>query len=297
MQCLKPISIRNPEWLDGDSSQPRWLAVPCGKCSACLSRRRQFWAFRLNQEKLHSSSALFITLTYDNTMLPLDRDGIAHVSKRDCQTFLKRLRKYVRSLYPESDSDFVPRLRYYITAEYGPQTLRPHYHMLLFNFPLGLADPYSAILRCWNKGFVQVGPLLDGGGNYAAKYILHPLDENIDWSVLRKPFSLMSRKPGLGLGHLTPQMIKYYRENKTYLTKLPGGRTVPLPRYYRDKIFDKETLREISVDVVETAAQDREKQFWEDIRIYGESREFERRQDYDRKVKNSLSKQKQNAKL
>ncbi|MDE5972064.1 MAG: hypothetical protein K2G94_04895, partial [Muribaculaceae bacterium] len=120
---------------DYDPSIPHWISVPCGKCVACLQKRRMNWAFRLEKEKLNSSSALFITLTYDNAFLPLDKDGLAHVSKRDCQTFLKRLRRNVEREMLKLGKES-PSLRYILSSEYGSQTLRPHYHLLLFNFPI-----------------------------------------------------------------------------------------------------------------------------------------------------------------
>ena len=54
----------------------------------------------------------------DYTELPL-------LAKVDVQLFLKRLRK---SLSKKSNE----KIRYYCVGEYGPQTFRPHYHLLFF---------------------------------------------------------------------------------------------------------------------------------------------------------------------
>lgn len=301
MECLKPITIENPKWLElteYDPSVPHWIVVPCGNCVACLQKKRMNWAFRLEQEKLHSTSALFITLTYDNAFLPLHQDGSAHVSKRDCQNFLKRLRQNVSREMNKLGKD-PPKLRYYLASEYGSHTLRPHYHLLLFNFPIYDLPPYESILKSWNLGLVQVGPLRDGGAAYAAKYIMHPLDDLP--KGLTRPFALMSRRPGIGLGFLTDSQIRYFNENKTYVTKLPGGRIAPLPRYYRSKIFDEETLREVSDSVVQAAKSDLDSTFQKLARRYGRFVALDRlksqKEGYARSVKGILKKQKSNEKF
>lgn len=49
-------------------------------------------------------------------------------SKYDIQTFIKRLRQYVKKKTNQSIKSF----RYFIASEYGPTTLRPHYHGIFF---------------------------------------------------------------------------------------------------------------------------------------------------------------------
>lgn len=306
MKCLNPISIRSPDgsfrtlsrWISPGkfrSITTNWLSVPCGKCEACLSSRRQQWAFRLEKEKLWSDSALFITLTYDEVNAPIARDGSLHVSKRDCQLFMKKLRKKADFIYAQNSVPPEARkpLRYYLTSEYGPETFRPHYHLLLFNLPFESYDhAYKIILETWNKGVVQVGPLEDGGGSYAAKYILHPFEDLP--KHLTKPFSLMSRRPGIGIEYLTPAMIGYFQRNKTYLTVQPGGYKVPLPRYYRKKIFDDETLKEISQNVIHQVDDDTFKTFESDLHKAGRSLHRDRQENYRYRISKSLKERKNN---
>lgn len=231
MRCLNPIQIRNPKWLDGDAAASRWLSVPCGKCEACKMKRRKDWTFRLQQESKHSVSQLFVTLTYDETFLPYDENGLAHVSKRDCQLFLKRLREIVRKV-----SDV--KLRYYLCSEYGPTTLRPHYHLVLFNFPVDVLKAYDTILKAWSLGFVQVGPLLDGGSSYVCKYLLADFDYS--YYPRKKPFSLMSK--GLGKDFIDEKIITYCYAHGTYIIPTSRDSHVVLPRYFRTKIFSEEDL-------------------------------------------------------
>lgn len=248
------------------------------------------WAFRLDKEKSASTSALFITLTYAQEYLPLDKNGLAHVSKRDCQNFLKRLRKYVSQRVPE---DYT-KLRFYLSSEYGPETHRPHYHMLLFNFPIYDIEPYETIFKCWNMGLVQVGALRDGGAAYAAKYIMHPYDDLPP--TLTRPFALMSRRPGIGFGYVTETIKKYFNQNETFLATLNGGRRVPLPRYLRQKIFDEETLHRLSREHLEAAKLAAKEQFKKDCKTQGKRRAIflcaDRARAYENRVKNILKKNK-----
>jgi len=58
--------------------------------------------------------------------------------------------------------------------------------------------------------------------------------------MIDKEFALMSK--GLGAGYLTPNMIKWHTrgniENKVYLP-LKDGKKAAMPRYYKDKLYDK----------------------------------------------------------
>ena len=108
--CYSPMSIPRP---NGRGSTDR-ITVPCNKCVACTSRLRQAWAFRLAQEAKTAETAFFITLTYAPEHLPVNEDGLPFVSKRDCQLFLKRLRRSLPNR----------KIRYYLVSEYGTERRR-----------------------------------------------------------------------------------------------------------------------------------------------------------------------------
>ena len=74
--------------------------------------------------------------------------------KRDYQLFMKRLRK----AFPND------KIRFYAAGEYGPKTLRPHYHAILFGLhldDLGFYEnsdqnfPYywsKSLQKVWDEG-------------------------------------------------------------------------------------------------------------------------------------------------
>lgn len=153
MSCLTPFTVR-------DKLTNRSIPVPCGKCPECLKRRVSAWSFRLMQEDKRSTSSHFVTLTYDTAHVPISKNGYMSVSMTDVQNFMKRLRKLVIL-----DKDQLP-LKYYVCAEYGGKTNRPHYHMIIFNLPsAGLID------KCWQLGSVHYGQVTGASVGYTLKYI------------------------------------------------------------------------------------------------------------------------------
>lgn len=228
MKCIQPKTIwphRSVEWCDANEEYS--LSVPCGKCLACLSNRRNEWAFRLEQEYKYSSSAYFVTLTYDEKHLRTNKS----LNKRDVQLYLKRLRK----------RDGTHKIRYYAVGEYGTKSARPHYHILLFN----VANE-SAIREGWCDsrampiGFVHIGKVTQASVAYTLKYMVQPFQEV---EGLEKPFSLMSRGYGIGGRYLTDQMVQWHRDNDANYVIRDGIKS-RLSRFYKSKIWYDLTDRE-----------------------------------------------------
>ena len=183
---------------------PLYMCVPCGKCRICKNRKAKELAARCVAEtNEYNSIPYFITFTYNNNNLP--HSG---VSKVDVQLFLKRLRSRL-DYYGIEHS-----LRYLAVAEYGSKTLRPHYHVILWNFPESeyfptLISVIKFLERCWsmfkldknNKripkkdsdgniirypnsgkiiyeteqiGFIKVLPMKEGCPAYVMKYMCKP---------------------------------------------------------------------------------------------------------------------------
>lgn len=219
MECIHPLALKGKG------------IVPCGKCLPCLARKRDAWVVRLKEELKTSSSCFFITLTYDDDHVPISYVGdekIQVLNKRDVQLWLKRLRKMIEP----------HKVRYFLTSEYGLKTFRPHYHLLLFNFPKNF-DIYETVVKTWKNGFVMVDKITDARIYYVAKYVTSPsLLPDYLLTKRNRPFTLSSRRGAIGCGYLTDAKVRYHRETLANYVTLRGGVKVALPRYYRDKIFD-----------------------------------------------------------
>lgn len=90
----------------------------------------------------------------------------AVLSKEDLQKFFKRLRFSLRK-------DFDAEIRYFACGEYGPDTFRPHYHIILsFDEYKLLTVLEDYVSKCWQYGRIDCEPARtrNGVASYAASY-------------------------------------------------------------------------------------------------------------------------------
>lgn len=217
MECLKMITVTHGEYRH---------KVPCGKCAYCLQSKRSQWMFRVYHEmRQQDNPGWFITLTYDEKHVKRTAYGLS-LRFRDVQLFLKKLRK--AKYYA----------KYICVGEYGSQTKRPHYHMLLWT-----DCPVDALPRYWSTrdgtplGNIHLGRITMQSAMYTLKYIIQPKTTEKDGvEKTRAQFS-----KGLGLGYLTSAVYEYHTSDYDHpvITSVIDGNTVALPRYYRYKIFTK----------------------------------------------------------
>ena len=243
--------------------------VGCGKCLACRINKRREWTLRLCHEEVFSSSAYFVTLTYDEDHVPFDVNRHMCVSVQDIQLFMKRLRKRVAKVAPDVS------LRFFCNSEYGPETRRPHYHMLLFNVPdelmfqdarqirrgksVSFTCPY--LMGIWKNGNVEFGIASRERAGYCAKYFVDRKSIDPD---LQPNFSLMSRNPGIGFSYQEKiqEKVRYYGLRACLNS---SGTYVALPRYYRNKIWNDEERRKMFIENLDHNQDD-----WEEMLRYAD---------------------------
>lgn len=202
-------------------------AFPCGKCPKCIARRVSGWSFRLTQEEKVSSSAHFLTMTYDTKHIPITNSGLLSLNKRDLQTFFKRLRKRSTGSGPSP-------IKYYAVGEYGGHTQRPHYHVILFNADTDHIQP------AWKQGHIHYGKVEGASIGYTLKYMSKQKRNKIGTTPNdnRLPeYAVMSK--GLGISYLDDVTCEWHADdliNRMYLS-LHDGRKISMPRYYKDKLY------------------------------------------------------------
>lgn len=245
------------------------MAFPCGRCYPCLRRRVSGWSFRLVKEAEVSTSAYFITFTYDAEHIRITPRGFMTLNKRDFQLFMKNLRWASRA-------NPVP-IKYFCAGEYGTKSWRPHFHAIMFNLELSTLVGDNFFLQIQNKlipldgsshkfhsplwphGHFTIGQVMDASVGYTLKYVMKesrvPLHANDD----RVPeFQLMSK--GLGSAYLTPAMKRWHKKAllDRYYLPLKDGKKVALPRYYREKIYTQIQRQSIGKHLSETLLKEEE---------------------------------------
>lgn len=236
MPCYHPQTAYVP--LDGgelsfrETANSREVQIPCGQCIGCRVQRAVDWGIRITHEsKLYDKNS-WITLTYQENPVTLVR--------RDVQLFIKRLRK----AHPER------RIRYFAAGEYGSKSLRPHYHVCLFNFWPSDAKIWvektqhyksKEIETLWGLGNTDVFRLNHSRALYTGKYSCkkiggipakaHYTRLNPETGELIEcipEFAQMSLKPGIGFNWYERFKTDYLPCNNVVI----DGRQYKVPKYY-----------------------------------------------------------------
>lgn len=258
-------------------NESKYAYYPCGKCYQCRESRIESWQIRW-KEHLKSSIAettYLLTLTYNDENIPYITTELngeytntqTTLNYKDVQKFLKRLRKY-QDKYCKKNNIPHQKISYHGCGEYGNKnTKRPHYHILITNI---LINP-ELIEIIWGNGHVHYGNnITDTTIKYVLKYtlknslvnqktlkitksngeykytIVAPKQKN-QYRIAEKTFC----SKGIGKTFLTQDRIEYYERNPTanYLwlnyTKDGKCKEKPLPRYYKELIFNPNLLNEL----------------------------------------------------
>ena len=191
------------------------------------------------------------------------------VYKKHVQDALKRFREYRKK------KGLINPFSYFLTAEYGPRTLRPHYHAIFFGLTYRELFPF---LKDWEYryGFTRCDNINYGKkshfnvARYLAKYCSKGVFENplVAQKKVNKCFKLISK--GIGLSYVS----KYKNYHLGLSVVRPGVSDIPvradlptivdrccykylsidritgqtreiiygLPKYYKEKLFGQKTL-------------------------------------------------------
>lgn len=176
--------------------------IPCGKCLGCFLEKARDKAVQLSLEKMNpeykKNECWFITLTYEDEYLPIhtykdEETGSefsgASTELRDLQNWIKKLR----------DNHPNKNIRYMAAREYGSNTLRPHYHLIIFGLPLD------------QELFIKVGNNANGDPLWTTPQLDH-IESKDCWAV-RRPLgdrsAKMYRAGNVIIGDITFQSISY----------------------------------------------------------------------------------------
>jgi len=261
-ECLTRIPIRLKEPIEIKGAWRYEISVPCGKCARCLERRKMEWGFRMGIELEASKTAYFVTLTYDQENVPYNRYGIKTLKPKNLTDFFKRLRQNQRRgettiehlLNGLRNTD---RIKYYAAGEYGEQRGRPHYHAIIFNTAIKYVE------SSWQLGGVHVVKANEMTIAYVMKYLDKHKDKKQDKRKVPE-YNVMSEEIGMDYVY---KMREWHKRNIEilYVTSRKGIR-VPMPKYYREKIFSEDE-RKAQVMIVESKMEELKN---EQVKEYGQ---------------------------
>lgn len=272
---LIPCSYDHPELWPGRIAHKMvdGLITPCGQCLECRIQRSREWANRLMIERDRHETAYFITLTYDEAHVPYvniadeDTGEILYdpvfgyearnlsLYKPDVAAFLKRLRS---SLAYKG----LNQIRFYACGEYGSETARPHYHLIVFGLDLPDLKLFKTNFRgekyyrskivedCWrDKSKNPIGHVLIADCTwetcaYVARYVVKKFTgelsaEYYDKRGIQPEFSTMSRKPGIARDFYDAHKHDIYEHDEINISTGKRGILTKPPAYY-DRLYDQE---------------------------------------------------------
>lgn len=255
MKCIKPFSPNGAN------------EFGCGQCMPCRINRRRKWVGRLLLELVSAPCASFVTLTYADEHL---MNGVV-LDKRHLQNFLKMLRFTAGQRV----------IRYFACGEYGEESWRAHYHLILF----GVHIVESALLeRCWPWGMVHVGTVTPDSVEYVAGYVTKKMTSIKDRRLKGRPpeFAVMSRRPGIGK-RAVEKFVSAIQSNQAAAviqtdslipqTFKVGNRMYPMDRFTKGKLTLGLLL---NPEILEKVKQSRMREQFELVVSLG-SKEYTRR--------------------
>ena len=211
-----------------DKAITDYVQIPCGKCIGCRLDQSRHWANRCMMEASQYAYNCFVTLTYNDDHLPYSSsvDCLGNerqtptLVKRDLQLFMKRLRK-----------KFGNGIRFFACGEYGEQSHRPHYHLILFNFDfqdkqfLYTKDGYNyfisdSLSKIWTNGFSIIGDCTWDSCCYVARYVTKKLYGDVapyeEFNIV-PPFLNCSNRPGIGRAYFEDNKEDFIKYGEKYL--------------------------------------------------------------------------------
>lgn len=245
-----------------------WIEIPCGQCIECRLQRSRQWADRCMLELQYHQQSWFVTLTYDDDHLPKSDEFIDPVTgefyrnatlvKNDLSAFMKRLRRAYE--YAGHDNS----IRFYGCGEYGSQTLRPHFHVILFGLELPPDDLtlyrvnfngdilYNSkfLSKVWKNGHVVLGEVTWQSCAYVARYIMkkHLGKDSVfyDDYGIEPEFTLMSRRPGIAAQYYADHKDEIFSNDYVTIPTHQGAKKIYPPRYF-EKLYEDDNPAESCV--------------------------------------------------
>ena len=243
--CLFPQLIKNRRYTktkkNGGKIPPifdkRVLYVPigCGKCMECMKQKARNWQVRLQEDIKYFENPKFVTYSFsDDSLIHLEKELIKKGMNLDGYELENEIATIaVRRFLERWRKKYKKSLRHWLITELGSKnTERIHIHGIIYT------DQVNELVNKWGYGHSYIGDYVnDKTINYISKYINKR-------DLLHKEYNpklLVSA----GIGGNYTESIEARRNkfrgeetDEAYVTR--DGIKLPLPIYYRNKIYSDE---------------------------------------------------------
>lgn len=240
--------------------------VPCGKCINCRLSYSRDWANRCMMELKTAQNALFVTLTYSDDYLEFAPYADPETGALETRPVLvpEHLQKYLKRIRRAAERRDAPLpIRFFACGEYGEETQRPHYHVILYNVPDSLIEkarkwPDSTpeaplwtsemLSKFWPYGFTVFGDVNWQTCAYVARYIVKKqlgasradqikMQERFTSTPWQHEFVRMSRCPGVGREYYDEHKEEIYSTDELFVP-IKGIIQAVRPAKYYDRLYD-----------------------------------------------------------
>lgn len=221
MSCISPTEMK----IDTRYKGKQTIKIDCRHCMNCMIKRQQNIEFLAKKELLYTykkgKSAAFVTLTYDDNHLPVNKEGFYTLNRKDIQLWLKNMRRQM-DYYNEKIPFKVMYCGEYgdgthSTTNTGVSTHRPHYHLVIFGLNTSQVKKYTR--KLWKHGLCDIGELSFGGIRYLCKYMTKATPDK-DVKFLRETVNVQNpffyHSIGLGKEWINENINKIVEDGFTY---------------------------------------------------------------------------------
>lgn len=257
--CLYPKRILNRRFMPNRKNgynppictdeRLRYINVECGKCYECRRKKAREWKVRIAEQLKETPQAIFFTGTFTDERIEklskkydIPEKNVNELATREVRLFMERLRKYNNG----------KSIKHWIVTEKGhTNTRRIHIHGIFWHEN---KQQLSWLLKQqWIAGYSYQGTYVNMKTvNYIVKYMTKTDLDNPEFN------GIILASPGLGKNFINSydgKKIKYVKKNEIQRTietyRLDNGQKIPLPKYYKYKLFTEEEKELLWIEKIE----------------------------------------------
>ena len=214
----------------------KYVPVGCGNCMECKKQKARGWQVRLMEEIRINNTGKFVTFSFsDESLIHLETELNSNLAGYNLENKIATLA--VRRFLERWRKQYKKSLRHWLVTELGQNnTERIHLHGILFT-----NETLETVRKTWKYGNINKWDK-DWKNNYVTErtinYIVKYINKSDEIHKYYNPIILTS--PGLGRNYINrpdSKLNKFNNDKTNEMYKTRSGIKLPLPIYYRNKLY------------------------------------------------------------